>query len=343
MKTMTSCRVIGCGLLTMAFAGADVTKPDPAGHAAPPLAAATTGIAAPIAGDDADASTGQEERGRISEGIQISELGCMRVLLAFDETAATQESRVQQILSDYDYRLFPAGSYVTSKGYDVAGARKEMDRRQADLLCHVRAGLRPVAALGDFKKFEAEVTTQWFSVLSGELLVAQTSRAEGERARDETLARRSALEKAIDESVKQSVLKSLAKSHKMIVHEAQFTRVPDEVTLLGIMEYTQCLKGVYHVRKLWFDRAKQHAGIEIIGAPRTESFWAAYIDGMPGPDKKQSIETVVSPDDKPKPKPADAKPVTRPADTAKPKPAQVKAKVIPNTKLREKYPDWFKE
>ena len=139
--------------------------------------------------------------------------------------------------------------------------------------------------------------------MRGELLVTKTVRANGKRTTDEVDAKRSARESAITEAAHQAIERSLAKAHKVLVHEAVVVNVFSDSGLLAIMEYIGKMEGVYHVRRLSFDRETNEALLEIIGSPRSETYWRAYLEKMPK--------------------------------------TKVNVQVTPNGALHHKYPAWF--
>ena len=67
--------------------------------------------------------------------------------------------------------------------------------------------------MDDFKLYEGEATIQLYNGNSGEMLVAQTSRALGARNVDPVEAERSAIEKAIDAASRDAIFKALNKPH----------------------------------------------------------------------------------------------------------------------------------
>lgn len=255
------------------------------------------------------------EQQRIKEGVQISELGCMRIYLTYDEDASALKPRIEQAFSDVDFRIFPANKIIASKtdgGLDVALLWKIDNLRKADLVFHATLKTPEGKALGNFKIFESVATVQLFNVKSKELLATHTSRKKGERNVDADKARRTANEAAMDDAVQNIIRKSLEKAHKVLVHEIQITGIENESQLLGVEEYMNKLKGAYHVRRMWFEPKDKHAGFELIGAPQTETYWRAYLDQMPRPGKPATGST-----------------------------RKIAPKVVPNKNLREKYPDWF--
>lgn len=235
--------------------------------------------------------------------MQVTEMSCLRTLLVLDASSQAAEARLRQRLTEYDFRIFPAPRLVTGSPppQEMAALGREAG---ADLVLHAAATTRELPPLDGFQIFEGESTVQIFSRVSGELLVSQTARAKGKRTSDPVEARRSALEKAIDQAAGEAVRHSLARSHKILVHEAVLTHVYSESGLLALEEYIARMDGVYHVRRLQFDRARNEALIEIIGAPHSETFWRAYLEKMP----KTKIDV----------------------------------RLHPNQPLRDKYPDWFR-
>jgi hypothetical protein len=235
--------------------------------------------------------------------VQITELGCMRALLLLDTSALPEEKLLAQKLTDVDFRVFQTASPISGRvNHEIMKQRGQ--EAHADLVVYATVGSRLRNDLNGMKLFEGEATVQVYSPVSGELLASQTSRANGTRHADELDAIRSAREKALDAAAKEAITKSLAKAHKIIVHRVKITDIHTQNHLLAIMEYVQKLKDVYHVRQLTTDLAKGEATIEIVAAPKAESFWRAYLEKMP------RIQIVVS-------------------------------KVEPNEALRKKYPSWF--
>ena len=246
---------------------------------------------------------------RIKEGVQISELGMMRVFLVLNRDAARQEDQIHQLLSDYDFRLFPTRNYLELQArFDSTMAKEEGHKRQADLVYYTKVETKQKAAFGEFVSFEANVTAQLYNILTGELLATHSSRVAGARSTDEEKAKRSAIEKGVDQAVKKVVEKSLAKVQKVLVHEVQFTGIKDEREALKILKTAQKLEGVSYARQMWFDQNTGSLGLELIGSPRTEKSWKAWVESIAAGDVP--VEDI---------------------------------KVVPNTKLREKYEDWFAE
>lgn len=226
--------------------------------------------ASPVAGDEAATRV----------NVQITEVGCMRTLLVLDTAALPFENRIAQHLSDVDYRLFPSARTAGSRfGIDEAKAFGRSEN--ADLVLFATASAREKKKLDDFALYEGEATVQLWSAVSGELIATDSERVTGTRTSDIVEAQRGAIEKAVDVAANAAVQKSLAKAQKMLVHEAVIVGVYTDNALLAIMEYMGKMEGVYHVRRLSFDKEQHEALIEIIGSPRSETYWRAYLEKMP--------------------------------------------------------------
>ena len=234
--------------------------------------------------------------------VQITEMGCLRTLLFIDANISDLENRLAQQFIDVDYRVFPSavttGSRATPDEMRAAG-----EQANADLVVFATATDRLKNSKGEFQLYEGEATVQIYSRVSGELLVTKTVRANGKRTTDEVDAKRSARESAITEAAHQAIERSLAQAHKVLVHEAVVVNVFSDSGLLAIMEYIGKMEGVYHVRRLSFDRETNEALLEIIGSPRSETYWRAYLEKMPK--------------------------------------TKVNVQVTPNGALHNKYPAWF--
>jgi len=232
---------------------------------------------------------------KIKMGVQITELGLMRALLVLDSSSIDSEKLLSQRLSEADFRIFPSARTVTSRlsFEDIQALGKE---GKADLLVYAVASTRPKKAMGDFQLFEGEATVQIYSPATGELMVTHTARADGTRTTDEVSAQRSAREKVLDLAVKEAIIKSLEKTHKIMVYQAILTRVRDNTDLLFFMESIAKMEGIYHVRQISWNPKTGDAEIEITASPRVESFWRAQIEAMP--KRKVTIVKYVS---KPRP------------------------------------------
>ncbi|MDI1337980.1 MAG: hypothetical protein PSU94_17500 [Lacunisphaera sp.] len=234
--------------------------------------------------------------------VQITELGCMRTLLFIDANMSDLENRLAQQFTDVDYRVFPSavmtGSRTTSDEMRAAG-----EKANADLVVFATVTDRQKASKGDFVIYEGTATVQIYSRVSGELLVTKEVITDGKRTTDVVNAKRTARANAVIEAAHQAIEGSLAKAHKVLVHEAVVVNVFSDGGLLAIMEYIGKMEGVYHVRRLSFDRKTNEALLEIIGSPRSETYWRAYLEKMPK--------------------------------------TKVNVQVTPNGALHNKYPAWF--
>lgn len=212
--------------------------------------------------------------------VQITELGLMRTLLILTEEAKDLQKLISQRLTDVDFRVFPSVKVVPAT-LSSADMRRVGDENKADLVLVADVQTRAKNKLGEFQIFEGEATIQIFSPVSGELLVVQTNRSLGARHVDPGEAARSAREGALDRASREAIPKALEKAHKMIVHIAKVRGVRDNQQLLVIKEHIARMEGVYHVRQITFDAGAQIAELEIIGSPKGEEFWRAWLEKMP--------------------------------------------------------------
>ena len=235
--------------------------------------------------------------------VQITELGLLRTLIVVSPDASDLSGRIRQKFVDRDYEVYTDAreieGQVTSAQMRAAG-----EAENADLVVYARLvddRLRSNAS--GFKLYEATAAVQVFNRLTGREVVSKEVRAKGLRTPDDFDARRSAREKAMDAAATEAIEASLAKAHKILVHHAVIVNVFSENALLAIMEYMGKMQGVYHVKRLDFDRRTNEALIEIVGEPRSQTFWRAYLEKLPK--------------------------------------TKVNVQVTPNDKLHNKYPDWF--
>lgn len=274
------------------------------------ILAALCGGLAPSAPPDAGTKHGpfptqaiKETNDEVRAAVQITELGCMRVLLVLDRVAMDGEKLVTQRLTDADFRVFPAAQ--AAAGRMTADEAKRLGKEnQADLILYATVGDRKKNSMGGFALHEGEATVQIFSAVSGEVLVTHTARADGVRHANEVEAQRSAREKSLDLASRATVIKALEKAHKMLVHRAVINGIRTEDNLLAIMEHVAKMEDVCHVRRVSFDRGAQRAEIEIIGAPRSATFWRGHMEKMP------AVKIV-------------------------------KVEYVPNREFRDKKPSWF--
>jgi uncharacterized protein YbjQ (UPF0145 family) len=258
----------------------------------------------------ADTNDGTPAAGAVSDSdiqmdVQVTELGMMRALLVLDSKAIDSENVITQRLSDSDFRVFPS---ATEAGSSVSmDEMKDLGQKnKADLVFYATVSTRLKNKLGDFQLYEGEATVQVYSPVTGEMMVTKTVRADGDRNVDDVEAERSAREKVLDEATKEVVVRMLDKAQKMLVHEAVINGVYNYNQLLAIMEYMGKMEGVYGVREVSYDRDNKVGVIDIIGSPRSETYWRAYLEKMP---KAKVIKLIV----------------------------------ITNPEIRKKYPSWFNE
>jgi hypothetical protein len=244
----------------------------------------------------------------LKQGVQITELGCMRVAFVFNKTAAPYETRITEAFSNADFRVFSRGT-VMEEPLQASEFSKLGNERHADLVVHANVLTNEKAALGSMLLVESECTVKVYSPMSSELLVSHTVRRDGKRSPNLRDATRTAVEPALDDVIKEIVAKTLEKAHKILIHEAVFKGVQDHAHLLEILTFTATLKGVYHVRQISYDKESKVAVVEIVGSPQTETFWRAYLDKLP----KRELLLQKSGE----------------------------ARVVPSKILREKHADWF--
>ena len=216
----------------------------------------------------------------IKEGVQVTELGCMRAVFVFDESAADFETQVTEAFSDADFRVF-SKSHIIHGTVQPKALLQIGAERTADLVIYTTLTTREKPLLGKLHLHEATCTMRVYSPTSEELLASETVCLDGQRHVDPIQAGRTATEVAVAAATKELIQKTLEKAHKILVHEAQIKGIRDHNHLLKVMEYTARLKGVYHVRQLTYNKESRLAVIEIIAAPQTETFWRAYVENFP--------------------------------------------------------------
>ncbi|MAS93479.1 MAG: hypothetical protein CMO55_09830 [Verrucomicrobiales bacterium] len=247
----------------------------------------------------------------LTEGVQITELGCMRMLLVLSPQAADVDKLMKQRFSDVHFRVFPSAIQLEEEELSPKRMHEMGNDRYADFVVHVQTDSRLKNKLGNSALFEAETTITAYSPLSEEILAIHTSRMNGDRMADQYEAERTAREESADAAVKEVIAKLLEKAHKHLVLEAEFHDVKDNQHLARIIEYAQELEGVYHVRQMKYDKNTKVAIIEIVAAPHTENFWRAHLEEWPEANKGKK----------------------------KKKPFRFKG----NKQIREAYKDWFVE
>jgi hypothetical protein len=246
---------------------------------------------------------------KLKEGVQITELGCMRAMVVFQKSALDVEKLITQRLSDSDFRVFGPYEVAGDLLPDATRCRDLGNDRKADLVVLTSLSSRELNKLGSFSIFEAEATVRIYSPVSAEIAVIHTSRVKGERHTNVTDAERSAREKAAGLAIGEAVTKSLEKAHKILVHEAQIGGVQDRAHLEEILKHLRDSKTFYNVREMLYDAKTQVAVLELVGAPITEIQWREHISKIPTRTQVKEI---------------------------------LKVSYIKNEVLRQKYPGWFR-
>lgn len=281
-----------------------------------PLVFLVCGLSVPLANADrfnekgdaeAAATVGLPAKNRIKSGVRLTELGRMRVYLALNKEAVAYEDQIHELLSDADFRLFPAKNFATVNRLNPDLLLKEGGSRKADLVFYTKLTLTEETAFKDFKLYSATATSQLYNVQSGELLATTTLTKKGERTTNETKAKSSAGALAIQAAVEGVMEKAVEKQARTIIHEAQFTSIANETEAARILAAAQKLDGVSYARQMWFDVSTGSLGIELIGSPKTVNDWKKWLENL---ELKEETSKEVE--------------------------------VVPNKGLREKYPDWFK-
>lgn len=242
----------------------------------------------------------------IQSGVRLTELGRMRAFVILNPEAVGQEDEIHELLSDANFRLFPAKNFPTFDRLNPELLKEEGGKRKADLVYYVKLATEAQESLGDFKLYEGEATAQLYNVITGELIATSTETAKGERSTKDKKARESAATAATKAALESVMKKSLEKVERVIVHEAQFTAIENETEAAKILKAAEKLNGVQYARQMWFDPNTGSLGIELIGAPKTVNDWKAWLENL---DLSEEMEE--------------------------------KVEVQANKKLREKYPDWF--
>jgi hypothetical protein len=236
--------------------------------------------------------------------MQVTEVGLLRTLVMVDESAGDLEPHVINALVARDFTVFQDAELysgrVTSAVMSAAGERAE-----ADLVVYARVEDRVKDKYGGTTVYEARAVVQAVNRVNGETRAMQPTRwIAGQRSSKPDRAQESARENAMVKGVDAAVESILARAHKMMVYEAVIVNVFSESALLAMMEDVAEMSGIYHVKRKSFDRVNNEALIEIIGEPRSQSYWRAHFE--------QNVRKT-----------------------------KVNVQVTPNDKLHSKYPDWF--
>lgn len=252
------------------------------------------------------------DREALKEGVQITELGCSRVLIVLSPDATDVDKIAKQRFSDVHFRVFPSSIQLKEEDIEPKALHKMGNDRYADLVVHVQTSSRLRNKLGSLALYEGQSTVTVYDPQSEEIKVIHTARNDGERRADEFEAERSAREQSADAAVSESIAKLLEVAHKSMLYEAEFVPVKDHTHLLRIFDYIREMEGVYHVRQMTFDQKSGRAVVEIIASPQTENYWRAHLEHWPDATDQK---------------------------VGKKKPVRFKA----NREMRETLQDWFKE
>jgi hypothetical protein len=242
---------------------------------------ASTAIRAVGSTDPAFPTPAPVDPAKLKEGVQITELGCMRAMVVFQKSSLDVEKLVTQRLSDSDFRVFGPYEVAGDLLPDATKCRDLGNDRKADLVVLTSVTSRELNKLGNFSIFEAEATVRIYSPVSSEIAIIHTSRVKGERHTNAADAERSAREKAAGLAAGEAVTKSLEKAHKILVHEAQIGGVHDRAHLDQILAHLKDSKAFYNVRQMAYDAKTKVAILELVGPPASESEWRTLIASIP--------------------------------------------------------------
>lgn len=235
--------------------------------------------------------------------VQITEVGLLRTLVMVDEGSTDMHQKLvaELIKRDFSVHESPqfASSGITTQEMSAAG-----EAAGADLVIYANVTDQEIDNYAGGVRFSAEASIKVINRVTGRTLAwNDPEEIRGARSNKADRARKDARTKAINHGLKGAVEQILASAHKMVVHRAVIVNVFSDSALLAIMEYMGKMEGVYHVRRLEFDRKTNEALIEIIGSPRSQTYWRAYLEKLPK--------------------------------------TKVNVQVTANDGLRNKYPSWF--
>src|SRR5258708_21910621 len=128
------------------------------------------------------------------------------------------ENRIAQQVTTKDFGVFPSAEMVGAR-VTTDQMREAGEKANAYLVVFATATDRLKNKKEDFLLYEGEATVQIYSRVSGELLVTKPVRASGRRTSDEVEAKRSAREDAVDDAANDAIERTLAKAHKILVHQ----------------------------------------------------------------------------------------------------------------------------
>jgi hypothetical protein len=235
--------------------------------------------------------------------VQITEVGLLRTLVMVDEASTDMHQKLvaELIKRDFSVHESPqfASSGITTQEMSAAG-----EAAGADLVIYANVTDQEIDNYAGGVRYSAEASIKVINRVTGRTLAwNDPEEIRGARSNKADRARKDARTKAINHGLKGAVEQILASAHKMVVHRAVIVNVFSDSALLAIMEYMGKMEGVYHVRRLEFDRKTNEALIEIIGSPRSQTYWRAYLEKLPK--------------------------------------TKVNVQVTANDGLRNKYPSWF--
>lgn len=235
--------------------------------------------------------------------VQITEVGLLRTLVMVDEVSTDMHQKLvaELIKRDFSVHESPqfASSGITTQEMSAAG-----EVAGADLVIYANVADQEIDNYAGGVRFSAKASIKVINRVTGRTLAwNDPEEIRGARSNKADRARNDARTKAINHGLKGAIEQILASAHKMVVHRAVIVNVFSDSALLAIMEYMGKMEGVYHVRRLEFDRKTNEALIEIIGSPRSQTYWRAYLEKLPK--------------------------------------TKVNVQVTANDGLRNKYPSWF--
>ena len=235
--------------------------------------------------------------------VQITEVGLLRTLVMVDEGSTDMHQKLVAELIKRDFSVHESPQFasngITTQEMSAAG-----EAAGADLVIYANVTDQEIDNYAGGVRFSAEASIKVINRVTGRTLAwNDPEEIRGARSNKADRARKDARTKAINHGLKGAVEQILASAHKMVVHRAVIVNVFSDGALLAIMEYMGKMEGVYHVRRLDFDRKTNEALIEIIGSPRSQTYWRAYLEKLPK--------------------------------------TKVNVQVTANDGLRNKYPSWF--
>jgi hypothetical protein len=210
--------------------------------------------------------------------IHVSEIGLLRTLVLVDENSTDMHQRLVSELLKRDFFVHEAPQYaastITTQEMTAAG-----EAAQADLVIFASVKDQEIDNYGGGVRYSAEASVKIVNRVTGRTVAwNDPEEIRGARSNKPDRARKDARTKAILHGVTGAVEQVLASSYKMVVHTAVITDVFTEADLLRKMEDIARLPEIYHVRRLEFNRETNEAKVEIIGAPRSATFWRAHIE-----------------------------------------------------------------